>query len=218
MREDLRLRRADERLALLAAERAARTGQEQFLDRLALLALQALEKGTVLTVDGQNGNALLLCAAHDDLAGDDERLFVGERDVLLGVERLHRRLEAGKAHHRGHDRVDVRVGRRVDEGLATASELRLARVARLEALVGGFIGEYGELRLELADLLFEQLVARIGSEHGDVEELAVAAHDVERLRADGARGSQYSNVLHSVPSLTSGRGPRSAQSSRRAVP
>ena len=189
MREDLRLRRADERLALLAAERAARTGQEQLLDRLALLALQALEKGAVLTVDRQNGDALLLRAAHDDLAGDDERLLVGERDVLLGVERLHRRLEAGKAHHRGHDRVDGGIGRRIDERLTAAGELRLARVARLEARVGRLVGEHGELRLKLADLLFEQFIARIGSEHGDVEELAVAAHDVERLRADGARGA-----------------------------
>ena len=187
MREDLRLRRADERFALLAAERAAGAGQEELLDRLALLALQALEERAVLAVNGQDGDALLLRAAHDDLAGDDERLLVGERDVLLGVERLHRRLEAGKAHHRGHDGVDVRVGRRVDEGLAATGELRLARVARLEARIGGLVGEHGELRLELADLLFEQFVARIGREHGDVEELAMAAHDVERLRADGAR-------------------------------
>ena len=141
----------------------------------------------MLAVDGQDGDALLLRAAHDDLAGDDERLLVGERDVLLGVERLHRRLEAGKAHHRGHDGVNVRVGRRVDECLAAAGELRLARVARLEARVGGLVREHGELRLELADLLFEQFVARIGREYGDVEELAMAAHDVERLRADGAR-------------------------------
>ena len=189
MREDLRLRRTDELLALLAAERAAGAGQKEFLDRLALLALQALEKGAVLAVDGQDGNALLLRAAHDDLAGDDERLLVGERDVLLGVERLHRRLEAGEAHHRGHDRVDGGIGRRIDERLTAAGELRLARVARLEARVGRLVGEHGDLRLELADLLFEQFIARIGSEHGDVEELAVAAHDVERLRADGARGA-----------------------------
>ena len=87
------------------------------------------------------------------------------------------------------DKIVSAVGRRVDECLAAAGELRLARVARLEARVGGLVREHGELRLELADLLFEQFVARIGREYGDVEELAMAAHDVERLRADGARGA-----------------------------
>ena len=97
-----------------------------------------------MCIRDRDGDALLLRAAHDDLAGDDERLLVGERDVLLGVERLHRRLEAGKAHHRGHDGVNVRVGRRVDECLAAAGELRLARVARLEARVGDLVREHGE--------------------------------------------------------------------------
>ncbi len=147
----------------------------------------------MLAVDGQDFDALLLRTARHELARDDERLLVRKRDVLPGIERFHRRLETGKAHHRRHDDVNVVHGRRIDKRLPAARKLRplaFAREVFFEPRIGRFIGQHGEFGAELFHLLREQLIAAIRGQHGNMEQLGMAAHDVERLRADGACRAQ----------------------------
>ncbi len=168
MREHLIDRRPPQLLALLPAERTARAREEQARDALQALALEALEEGAVLAVHGQDVHAALLRAPHDDLARDDERLLVRERDVLARLDGAQRRREPGKSHHRRHDHVDARMGRRVNERLPPTRKLRAdgpPREAVLQAAIRRLIGEHRELRMELLDLRREELIARVRREH-----------------------------------------------------
>ena len=69
------------------AERAARGGQDEPVDGARRLPGDQLVQGRVLGVDRQDARAGRLGELHDELAADDERLLVGERQVDPLAER-----------------------------------------------------------------------------------------------------------------------------------
>ena len=101
-----------ELVAAAAAERAARGGQRQALDRPRPLARDQLVQRRVLGVDRDQLRAGRLGERHHELAADDERLLVGERDVDPLGQRDDRRAEAGGADDRVEHEVGVRSRRR----------------------------------------------------------------------------------------------------------
>ena len=79
-----------------AAERPAGRGQHELVDRArAVLGVRQLVERGVLGVDRDDVRAGRLRERHDELAADDERLLVGEREVDPLAERRDRRPEAG---------------------------------------------------------------------------------------------------------------------------
>ena len=116
---------------LFAAEGSARTGEEQFFNRIKALSLQALEKSTVLTVDGKNFNPCCTCFTRYDFACHDERFLIGKCNILLRMDRFHRRFKPGKAHHRRDDKRRIAVCRSIDKSLTPARELCLPMITCL---------------------------------------------------------------------------------------
>ena len=76
------------------------------------LAAQALPDRAMLAIHRQDGDAVLLRLGGDDMASEDERLFVGQRDGLAGADRRQRRLEADHAGGRRDDGLHVGMRRR----------------------------------------------------------------------------------------------------------
>ena len=62
------------------------------------LAPEAWKDGAMLAVDGDQPDTLVLDQPHDELAADDERLLVGERNRLLMLDCRDRRPKPGEAN------------------------------------------------------------------------------------------------------------------------
>ena len=84
-------------VARAAAERAAGGGDDEPLDGARALAGDQLVQRGVLGVDRDQLGAGGLGERGHELAADDERLLVGQRDVDALGERDDRRAEAGRA-------------------------------------------------------------------------------------------------------------------------
>ena len=82
------------------AERAARGGEDDALDVLAAAGAERLEDRVVLGIDRQHGGAGLGRRAHEQAAGADQALFVGERDGRAALDRRQRRLQSDRAADR----------------------------------------------------------------------------------------------------------------------
>ena len=159
-----------------AAERPARGGQHERVDRARRAALESLEERGVLGVDGQQQASSPLPRRERELAGCDEALLVRERERDAALERPERRADAGKADDRVQD--DVRLGGFEQRGdVATALRVLDAVLARQLRQVG-----------------------RAGCEGTELE-LGVPLNDLDRLPADRAGGAEQRYPLHghSVP-------------------
>ena len=107
-----RLRRRDVRELRLRppTERPPRGGEHQGLHLLCPPSLEALEGRRVLRVDRKDPPPSPLLGREGELAGRDEALLVGEREIDPGLQRGKGRRKTGEAD----DRVqhDVRLARR----------------------------------------------------------------------------------------------------------
>ena len=107
MRERVLDRDVLEVVPAAAAERPARGGQDERVDRVRCSALEPLEEGRVLGVDRQQEASAPLPRRQRELAGGDEALLVRERQRDAALERPQRRADAGEADDRVQD--DVRL-------------------------------------------------------------------------------------------------------------
>ena len=69
-----------------AQERPAGSGQDDFIDVGASIALQALKDRAVLAIDGQEPHALFFGRFDEDFAGHDQGFFVGQSDFFAGEQ------------------------------------------------------------------------------------------------------------------------------------
>ena len=76
------------------AERSARAGEQYLVYLVVVLAHQALEDGTVLAVDRQDGRMILLGLTAYQFASHDEGLLVGKTDLLAGLDGMDCRLKS----------------------------------------------------------------------------------------------------------------------------
>ena len=88
-----------------AAERAARRGDDDAVQRADRHGLQQVVQRGVLGVDRQQLRAGRLGELRDELAADDERLLVGQREVDALPQRRDRRAEPRGADERVEDEV-----------------------------------------------------------------------------------------------------------------
>ena len=194
------------------AERAARGGQDELLDGARPFAREQLVQGGVLGVDRQDLRAGGLGERHHELAADDERLLVGEREVDALAERRDRRAEAGRADERVEDEVGARLDDepheplRADEDLAVGPRLRRAR-----ARVG--VGERDPIDAEGLRLGDQRVRGALRAEADELE-LGIALDDVERLRADRPGRAEdeetagHARGITAAPARCSSRRPR----------
>jgi hypothetical protein len=148
-------------LPAAAAERPAAGGEDQSTHLVRRTAVQALGQRAVLAVDGDDlaGRG----QAGDHRSADDQRLLVGQRQGVAGLERGDR----GPQPHGPGDAVEHDVA------------------LQAGGLDGGVLPEPVVGRGELGDLLLEQLLLGApGREGHDPEAVGVAADDVEGLGAD----------------------------------
>ena len=131
------------------AKRAAGRGQDEVLDRPGPLAGDQLMQRGVLGVDGQDLRAGRLRERHHELAADDERLLVGEREVDALAERRDRRAEPGGADERVQDEVGAGLEHELDEPLGAGQHLPVGPLlGRARGRVG--VGERDPVDAEAA--------------------------------------------------------------------
>ena len=183
------------------AEEGTAGGREKdaFEPPLGRCALEALEDGGVLTVDGQDLHAVFLRRRSDQLAAGDEGLLVGKGDGLPRFDGIHGGQEPGDADDGVEDRVRVRVGGTFTDP-ADAGQYFRVRVGDADPEVGSrrFVEKSDLVRVELPDLLFHGLHTGAGGQGADTD--AVLAGDVQALGADGTGGTEDGEVFrHTAP-------------------
>ena len=100
---------------------------------------------------------------HDELAADDERLLVGQREVDPLAERRDRRAEAGRADERVEDEVGAGLEHEPHEPLGADEHLAVGpRLGRARARVG--VGERDAVDAEAARLLDQRVRRALGAD------------------------------------------------------
>ena len=107
MFQGVRLGHARKRVKGAAAEGASGGGQDDLLNGVVELPGDALVNGAVFRIHGVDVHAFVARGVHHDFACDHEGLFVGEGDVLSGVDGAEGGLEACGADHGREDHVNA---------------------------------------------------------------------------------------------------------------
>ena len=186
-----------------AAERPARGGQREPVDGARPLAGDQLVQRGVLGVDRDQLRARGLRQRHHQLAAHDERLLVGQRDVDPLGERDDRRTEAGRPDDRVEHEVGAALGDEPHQALGPGQHL--AAGPGLRGARGGVgVAERDPPDAVRAGLRHERLVRALGRQPDELERLRRACDDVERLRADRARGAEDQEPLHCASMMAGG--------------
>jgi hypothetical protein len=210
-----RLLRSDvgELVTRTAAERTAAGGDEQASDVLDALASQGLRERGVLAVDRHDLAGL--GRVGDELAADDERLLVGERERGSRVEGGERGLETDRSRHPVEDDV-TRRARRLDGCLRTghqprdpvvtlgvAASLSLGVERELDILRRARLGDCHQRDLMLERLPGQQRrIVATGRQRDDLEAVGVGGNDLEGLGADRPRRTENGDTLPHVAILS----------------
>ena len=185
MLERLLLFDAAQLLTGFAVKRPAGGGDNQPLDTLCLVALQALEDGGMLAVDGGQTDALLLCQPHHQLAAGHQRLFIGQSDVVARLDGCHRRQQSGHAHHRVENRILLRVRRYLQDPLHPAQHLGAGVLHPVfELLCRLRVGQGRIAGTVLPDLLLQQLPVAVRRQR--IDRVALLLTDGQTLGSNRA--------------------------------
>ncbi len=119
---------------------------------------------------------------HDQVPTGDERLLVGRRDYLAGIERCQHGPEADGPARGDHDEVDIRArGQAFQRVIAT-----LQRDARwdMEPDPGVRVRDRGRGRPDRGELCAERLVIGTGGKRHDLESVGRREQHVDGLPPD----------------------------------
>ena len=177
---------------LHAEEGAAGGRQQDFGQALgALLILQALEDGRVLTVHRQQLDAVLRHGLSHEMAAGDEAFFVGEGEVMAALDGGKACAEARDAHHavqhhvraihRGEGLQPLGAGQELGASARPASAAE-SFSAPASLVMQTYFG------VEFFDLLQNFIRLAVGRQTEHL--IPLGADDVEALGADGAGGTQ----------------------------
>ena len=147
----------------------------------------------VLGVHGHDLRAGRFRQRGDQLAADHERLLVGQREVDALAERRHGGPEAGGADECVEHQIGARLDDQPHEPLGAVQHL--APGPRLGGARGGVGLHQRDPPHAVGMGLLEQRLPRVLGGEPDQLELIGARHDVERLRADRAGGSEDQESL-----------------------
>jgi hypothetical protein len=140
---------------------------------------------------------MLAHGLHEQGAGHDQRLLVGQQDTLAPARRLQRGQQAGGPDNGSHDVVDLVQSRDLHQPCRSLQHLHFRR--SLAQPVGeplrGIGIDHGGKPGAKAQTLFGQLgVAGIGGQRNDPEPVRVARHDIECIHADRAGCTQHGDT------------------------
>ena len=159
---------------------------------------------------GQDLRARGLGELGDELAADDERLLVGQREVDALPQRRDRRAEAGRADQRVEHEVGAGLEHELDEPLGAGEHLAVR--PRLGGAGGGVgVGERDAAHAVADGLFDERLPGARGAQADDLEIIGAGDH-VERLGADRPGGAEHEETAGHVPRRVAARTSRPAQS------
>ncbi len=148
--------------------------------------------------DGDQLRAGGLRKRADELAADDQRLLVGEREVDALAERRHRRPETGGADERVEHELRAGLDDQLDETLRAGKDLTIRpRLGGARSGVG--VNERDPPHAVRAGLCDKRLPGALGGEPDQLELTvpggAVGGEDVKRLGADRAGGAEDQKTL-----------------------
>ena len=194
MPERLRGRDRRERTERPIAERAAGRGDSDPPYALGRDPVEALPEPAVLAVDRTKALPRPAARGTDEVAADDEDLFVGERDVLARLEGGERRPQTGDARSGDEHEIHVVRGRELRQIVVPGRDARDAEARR--------------------DLL-ERLTAGARRERRHAQLVRVRCDDFEGLLADRARCTEDRDArwlahLTIIPDPRRRSGPRPA--------
>ena len=186
--------RAGDLFRLFAAERSARSGQDQrFAFRRVLGAsVQTLPDRAVFAVDGQDARAAFFAEAVYGIAARDQSLLVCESDAAARLYRRDRRQKAADPDQRVEQKVDL-ARRKQPRRVTAAKHLGAVRVEPPRRL---FVFDSDDLGLELGDLPLKQFDVAAAAQPVHLEFARIGADDVERLSAYRAGRTEYRQRLH----------------------
>ena len=132
-----------------------------------------------------------------ELAADDERLLVGEREVDALAQRRDRRAEAGRADERVEHEVGAGLDDEPDEPLRPGEHLAVG--PRLGgARPGVHVGDGDAVHAGALRLGDQRLPGALGAQADELEVLG-ALDDVERLGPDGPGGPEDEETASGTP-------------------
>ena len=176
MAQRLRQRHMRKLLPRKSAKRTAARCQEYFFNRTVPIALQALKNCAVLAVHRQQLHAAFGCRLHDQLPARQQRLLVGECNILACQNRVIGRFQPAHSHQRVHHHVTVR-GRRRDQALPAMQERDLRKLRRQRERVLSPLGNR-ELRTKRRDLLRQKRGIPAAGQRCHTKSIGIGSNDL----------------------------------------
>ena len=162
------------------------------------MALEALEDGVVLAVDGEELRAAGGGGGEDVAAGEDEDFLGGEGEVFAGGEGGEGRLEAGGADDGDEDDVGGGELGEFDEAGEAGDEAGAGRKGGGRGAGGGVGGVVVET--DVADAMGagdggEFLPIAAGGDGDELEFVGVRGDDAQGVFTDGAGGAEEDDAF-----------------------
>ena len=125
-----------------------------------------LKNCTVFAIDRENIHASVSCPSHDDITGDDQGLFICKCDMLPRIYSLQGRHQTGCTDHCRNDQIHRLMGGGPAVALLAPHDIEalLFRYEFFQPRSSVGIQNYRDLRMELTDLLCQQLDIVTGSQ------------------------------------------------------
>ena len=151
----------------------------------------------MLAIDGQDGDIILPSKLADECASHNERLFVGEQNLLVGLDGVDGGREPGKSHHCRDNAIDGVGLHNLVYGLLACIDFDVGQVGEqcAQLLVVCFVGDDYCCRLELPCLLRQKFHAIVGCECVYLVSVAVLLDDIEGLCSDGTCAAEDAYLL-----------------------
>ena len=165
-------------------ERSARCRENDFVYGVVAFAGQTLEDGRVLRVDGYDGGAVFESELRDEVAGHDERLFVGQGYGFVSFNRLDGGTQSGIAHHCGYDYIDVGERHGIGNGIVAGVcfDRKVGQgIAQRGIML--FVGDDGNFGTVFASLLYKEVYVIVGRNEVNLELLRIFVDNFQRLPA-----------------------------------
>ena len=167
-------------------------------ERLLRPALQALEHRRVLGVDRIQMHAVFVQGSLDQISAGHQAFLIGQCHIVMMRDGAQRRMQAAETDHGIDEHVIFAPGSQFHQAFFAPAPVQVRILAAEQVMVAFFCHTYllhmRQLReqcLQLRDIMSD-------ADRTDAEEIAVMAHHIDRLQADGAACAKQYDSFHRV--------------------
>ena len=178
------------------AERPAGRRDDHALKFLAIARGERLKQRVVLGIGGQDAGPRLGGALHEEIAGANQTLLVGERDGRAAIDRGERGLQPRRTADRRHHPVGGTRGGLDDGAFAGAAFDAGAGKCGPQFAEARGIGDRGKSRAELLCEVGQCCDVGIRRQRLDLVAVARAAQQIHRAVTDRSGGAEHRNGAH----------------------